>query len=1192
MIFALVPRFLLPLILLSAWSMQALAGAELEHWRIEMVQVRGLAENNIPQAYAKAQRLQSGVPTDATPADRVRLLNLLARIELYRGESVAVDRYAAQALELAVKHDDRSGQAEIDLLVSLNAVNQSQFERMKEAIHHSMEMLEGSDRKDLLVEAMLRTSMMYLRFGLLDESTSMAMQTLEVAKHGNNPLAHAYAHQGMAIVYEQSRNYSEARDHYKKMLVYAQDAHSRLLEASAMLGLGGALSELGDAASGERLVKEAVNIYRKAGGPFFTAHALNMLANFQRKRGHLGGALGSLDEAAQIYEQRRNKVGLWWSLRNRSEVLEVMNNSALSQADAERGYKLAREMGVALYLGESAHRLAALAAKRGNYQKAYTLFSEADEMVKKNAFEKSRKRIFDLAQQFEEESKQRKIIELLQRNEVQVAQQRWLWTVAVSSVFLLGLTGFFLLRIRRDNRKLQSANTQLDQTRSKLEATLDAVPDLLFELGLDGTYYDFHSPQSNLLVQPAGQLIGQKISDVLPAEATGTCLAALQEAHERGISLGKQYALDLPHGQCWFEISVARKSGAAEETSRFIMLVRDITERKQAEQHLHEQEQAIVAVVEHSPDAIARYDKKLRRIYVNPATEKLYGMSYDNIVGKSFDELSPLPDDFTQILESVFESRHELSIELPFRTKEGTPCWADIRLVPEFGTDGDIISVLSIGRDITERKRAEVMLREERGLFAGGPTVVFKWRAEAGWPVEYVSPNVLDQFGYAPYQLTEGEVSFGTLIHPDDAGRISAEVAEYTGQGRTAYEQEYRIAHADGSYRWIYDFTIVIYKARGKAEHFLGYVFDITERKQAEEELRKHREHLEELVEARTQDLRASEHQLRENRQMLNEAQRIAQVGSWEMNLVDNILTWSDEVFRIFEIDPQQFGASYEAFMDTVHPDDRESLDRTFKASLENREHFEIEHRLLLPDGRIKYVYECCESYFDENGRALRSLGTVQDITERKQMEEQLAARERNFRSLADNLLDNVARWDTQGRYLYINSTHAHTLGVSADDIVGKALPDTHDQVRAAIAQVVATGQAINLVRQSAQVDGETQIHEVSLAPEFDAEGHVVSVVGLGRDMTQIYRMQEAIAERERDLRALAESSPGMMGSFYFRPDGSVCMPYVSANITELFGLQPEDITRDAAPLMALNHPDDAQRVMESIEESARTMSP
>ncbi|MBI4746669.1 MAG: DUF3365 domain-containing protein, partial [Deltaproteobacteria bacterium] len=122
----------------------------------------------------------------------------------------------------------------------------------------------------------------------------------------------------------------------------------------------------------------------------------------------------------------------------------------------------------------------------------------------------------------------------------------------------------------------------------------------------------------------------------------------------------------------------------------------------------------------------------------------------------------------------------------------------------------------------------------------------------------------------------------------------------------------------------------------------------------------------------------------------LAEAQRIAHIGSWELDLVKNILDWSDEIYLIFEIDPKKFGASYEAFLDTVHPEDRANVDFAYTNSVKTKTPYAIDHRLLFPDGRIKYVHEKCETFYDKDGKPLRSVGTVQDITDRKLADEAL----------------------------------------------------------------------------------------------------------------------------------------------------------------------------------------------------------
>ncbi len=133
-----------------------------------------------------------------------------------------------------------------------------------------------------------------------------------------------------------------------------------------------------------------------------------------------------------------------------------------------------------------------------------------------------------------------------------------------------------------------------------------------------------------------------------------------------------------------------------------------------------------------------------------------------------------------------------------------------------------------------------------------------------------------------------------------------------------------------------------------------------------------------------------AETSLKQNEAGLAEAQRIARLGSWELDLLTNELHWSDEIFRIFEIDPEQFGASYEGFLELVHPDDRDLVNTAYTESLATRKPYDLVHRLCFPDGRTKFVHERCETLYDKRGKALLSRGTVQDITERYEAEQGL----------------------------------------------------------------------------------------------------------------------------------------------------------------------------------------------------------
>ena len=576
----------------NAWADDAIG-----IWRNEVTLARILAENNASAAYKETQRLQSTRPVEATPADQVRLLNLLSRIEVYLALTESAAAHAQQAFDLAKRHADRVGQAEADLNVALSAINQGRLDAMSTAIIHSMTVLDGVDRPDLLSEAMLRAAMMYRRQGQVDASVTIAMQALEMAQRSGDIVALVYAHQGMAISFEQSEHLVEAREHYMQVREQARAAHMRRLEAEAVVGLGRVTNLLGDVLGGERLIREAINMFREVGSPFSVNFGLYALAENLQQQGHAAASLPLFDEVVATYEKYPNKIGLWWALNARSTNYLSLGRVDAASADAERAYTLAKNIGFPLYLSESAKCLAAIAAARGDHRRAYQLSAEADKMAAKAIRESTGKHMVELAQRYATESKQRQISELNRRNEWQTVelqkqtlQQRWLWSVLGGSIIILAGAAIFLLRLRRSHYQLKDTHTQLQQYQSNQQAMLDAIPDMLFELGLDGRYYNYYSLHSDLLAAPASDLIGKTVSDVMPQDAAEICLSALQEAHEKGLSTGKQFGLLLPQGICWFEISIARKSMSEGEAPRFIGLSRDITERKQMEEQLSEQE--------------------------------------------------------------------------------------------------------------------------------------------------------------------------------------------------------------------------------------------------------------------------------------------------------------------------------------------------------------------------------------------------------------------------------------------------------------------------------------------------------------------------------------------------------------------------------------------------------------------------
>ncbi|HIJ89498.1 MAG: PAS domain S-box protein [Desulfobulbaceae bacterium] len=208
---------------------------------------------------------------------------------------------------------------------------------------------------------------------------------------------------------------------------------------------------------------------------------------------------------------------------------------------------------------------------------------------------------------------------------------------------------------------------------------------------------------------------------------------------------------------------------------------------------------------------------------------------------------------------------------------------------------------------------------------------------------------------------------------------------------------------------------------------------EVFQRRKAEESLQAAYEDLEEKILERTRELQTA-------KERLDKAQEIAHLGNWDWDIAGNFLWWSDEIYRIFGLDPQSFTASYEKFLETVHPQDRKLVEQAVADTLANHKPYAIEHRIVLPDGRERYVLEQGELLVDSAGAPMRMVGTVLDITERKEAERTLRESEEKFAKAFKNAPIMMAISDLMdGTLLEINDCFAESTGFSREEMIGRS---------------------------------------------------------------------------------------------------------------------------------------------------------
>lgn len=267
-----------------------------------------------------------------------------------------------------------------------------------------------------------------------------------------------------------------------------------------------------------------------------------------------------------------------------------------------------------------------------------------------------------------------------------------------------------------------------------------------------------------------------------------------------------------------------------------------------------------------------------------------------------------------------------------------------------------------------------------------------------------------------------------------------------------------------------------------------------------------------------------AERELKESEARLKESQAMAHLGSWELDVANSVLTWSDEVYRIFGLQPQEFKATYEAFLETVHPDDRKAVDEAYSGSLRNgRDRYEIEHRIVRKlTGEVRIVQEKCEHIRDGSGSIIRSVGMVHDITERKRAEENIRESQERFSLFMNNSPTIAWTKDEQGRHVYLSATYENRFGVRFEDWQGKTdfelwPRETAEEFWKNDQLVLSQNRPLEIIETTTGSDGVPCYWLNFRFPFQDALGKRY-VGGIGLDITDRKHAEEALRKAHAEL--------------------------------------------------------------------------
>jgi len=322
---------------------------------------------------------------------------------------------------------------------------------------------------------------------------------------------------------------------------------------------------------------------------------------------------------------------------------------------------------------------------------------------------------------------------------------------------------------------------------------------------------------------------------------------------------------------------------------------------------------------------------------------------------------------------------------------------------------------------------------------------------------------------------------------------------------------------------------------------------------------------------------RRTEEALAESEANLREAQSIARLGRWELDLINDRLEWSDTIFEIFEIDPRKFGASYEAFLAAIHPDDREAVDRAYTESFQNRTPYEISHRLLMKDGRIKWVNEICRTDYDSSGKAVRSVGVVQDITERKRTEERLY----QTQFATDRAPDSILWVGGEGDLEYANDAACSSLGYTREEMLQMKVfdidpdfpPEGWEQHKKDLKRLG------RMTFEGRHRTKDGRLFPVEVTTNYLKYNGRFFAIAFDRDITERKQVETALRESKAQLDLALESA--RMGTWILDlADGRRCL---DDRTCDLLGIDSVTFRGTEEEFFGIMHPDDRQAVKELL---------